>query len=71
MLDVFGTIFENKLDGLADVVHQFVLGAALRDGLGQLLALAAVKSRDRVVFNNNGVFCRDVFVQISICKDTK
>ena len=42
----------------------------LRDGLGQWRALAAVKTRDGVVLNDNGIFCHNIIVQISICKDT-
>ena len=53
---------EAKLDGFSDVVHQFFLCTALRDGLWQLLALTTIESRYGVMLNNNGVFCHIIFV---------
>lgn len=66
--DVVGTVFKDKLDGLADVGHQLFLGGTLRDSLGQLLALATIQPRGGVSFDDNSVFCHDNNVSNSTAK---
>ncbi len=53
------TVFKDKFDGFTNIGHKFFLGATLRNGFRQLLALAAVKTRYGIMLDDNGVFCHN------------